>query len=82
MKKRILSLILACTMLVTVTACSDSGSDSESSKKTSQSSGTGSALFTGKLEKNVKIQVLENDTAISKGYFKELIDAFNKKYKD
>lgn len=82
MNKRILSLILACTMLVTVTACSDSGSDSESSKKTSQSSGTGSALFTGKLEKNVKIQVLENDTAISKGYFKELIDAFNKKYKD
>ena len=30
----------------------------------------------------MKIQVLENDTAISKGYLKELIDAFNKKYKD
>ena len=30
----------------------------------------------------MKIRVLENDTAISKGYFKELIDAFNEKYKD
>ncbi|MEE3356328.1 MAG: extracellular solute-binding protein, partial [Candidatus Weimeria sp.] len=43
---------------------------------------TGAAVFNGKLESNVKIRVLENDTAISKGYFKELIDAFNEKYKD
>ena len=40
------------------------------------------AIFNGELEKNVTIQVLENDTAISKGYFEELINAFNEKYKD
>lgn len=68
-------------MVFTITGCSDSSSTNKVTKKSS-SSGTGSSLFTGKLENNVKIQVLENDTAISKGYFKELIDAFNEKYKD
>ena len=68
-------------MVFTITGCSDSRSTKKVTKKSS-SSGTGSSLFTGKLENNVKIQVLENDTAISKGYFKELIDAFNEKYKD
>lgn len=68
-------------MVFTITGCSDSSSTKKVTKKSS-SSGTGSSLFTGKLENNVKIQVLENDTAISKGYFKELIDAFNEKYKD
>jgi arabinogalactan oligomer/maltooligosaccharide transport system substrate-binding protein len=38
--------------------------------------------FTGILERNVTIQVLENDTAIKQGYLKELIDAFNLKYKE
>lgn len=41
-----------------------------------------SGVFSGELEENVTIQVLENDTAISKGYFAELIDAFNEAYKD
>lgn len=44
--------------------------------------GQTNGVFTGELEKNVTIQVLENDTAISKGYFKELIEAFNEAYKD
>lgn len=39
-------------------------------------------LFNGELEKNVTIRVLENDTAIERGYFKELIAAFNEKYKE
>ncbi|MGN0242350.1 MAG: extracellular solute-binding protein [Candidatus Weimeria sp.] len=81
MKRKVLSLILACAMVLTITGCGGSSS-AKKETKSSSSSGTGSSLFTGELESNVKIQVLENDTAISKGYFKELIDAFNKKYKD
>ena len=41
-----------------------------------------SNIFSGELEKNVTIRVLENDTAIEQGYFQELIDAFNEKYAD
>lgn len=43
---------------------------------------TGSALFQGELERNVTIRVLENDTAIERGYFNELMNAFNEKYKE
>lgn len=38
--------------------------------------------FTGELEQDVTIQVLENDTAIERGYFQELLDAFNETYAD
>ncbi|MGN0142995.1 MAG: extracellular solute-binding protein [Roseburia sp.] len=44
------------------------------------SASTGSSVFNGELEQNVTIRVLENDTAISKGYFDELISAFNEAY--
>ena len=40
----------------------------------------GQGVFNGQLEENVTIRVLENDTAISKGYFEELIKAFNETY--
>lgn len=43
---------------------------------------SGSSVFDGELEENVTIRVLENDTAISKGYFEELINAFNEAYAD
>ncbi len=43
---------------------------------------SGSTLFTGELEKNITIRVLENDTAIERGYFSELIKAFNEQYKE
>ncbi|MDR2828888.1 MAG: extracellular solute-binding protein [Acholeplasmatales bacterium] len=36
--------------------------------------------FDGILERNVTIQILENDTAIKQGYLKELLDSFNRKY--
>lgn len=36
--------------------------------------------FDGEIERNVTIRVLENDTAISVGYFDELLDAFNEAY--
>ena len=81
MKKRVLSLIMAGVMALTFSACTGRSSSEKKSTKNNDT-GTGSSLFTGELEKNVKIQVLENDTAISKGYLKELIDAFNAKYKD
>lgn len=38
--------------------------------------------FTGVLETNVTLRVLENDTAIKQGYMKELLDAFNKEYSE
>ncbi|CYU86890.1 sugar ABC transporter substrate-binding protein [Streptococcus suis] len=41
-----------------------------------------SMIFTGKLENGATIKVLENNTAISKGYFSELIAAFNEMYAD
>ena len=42
--------------------------------------GEGYEKFTGELERNITLRILENDTAIKQGYFKELIDAFNAKY--
>lgn len=36
--------------------------------------------FTGELEKNVTLRILENDTAKEKGYLQELLDAFNEAY--
>lgn len=38
--------------------------------------------FTGELERDVTIRVLENDTAIKQGYLKELLNAFNKEYEE
>ncbi|RCX15663.1 arabinogalactan oligomer/maltooligosaccharide transport system substrate-binding protein [Fontibacillus phaseoli] len=40
------------------------------------------SIYNGELERNVTLRILENDTAIEQGYFKQLIDAFNEKYKD
>ena len=36
--------------------------------------------FTGELEHNVTIRILENDTAKEMGYLKELLDSFNTEY--
>ena len=57
--------------------------DSKETQTDKESSTQGaSGVFSGELEENVTIRVLENDTAISKGYFAELIEAFNEKYAD
>ena len=40
----------------------------------------GSEKFTGELERNVTLHVLENNTAKEQGYLKELLDAFNEEY--
>lgn len=77
--KRKSALFLAVVMgLSLLTGCKGASND-----KTDTNAGQGtSGVFTGELEENVTIRVLENDTAISKGYFDELIQAFNEEYKD
>lgn len=40
----------------------------------------GNEKFTGEIERNVTLRILENDTAKEQGYFKELLDAFNAEY--
>ncbi|SFG41110.1 arabinogalactan oligomer / maltooligosaccharide transport system substrate-binding protein [Lachnospiraceae bacterium C7] len=75
MKKRLVAIMLVSSMMLSMAGCAKNGANADEVKKNE------SAAFDGKLEKNVTIHVLENDTAIEKGYFKDLIDAFNKKYK-
>lgn len=76
MKRNVVGLfthiIIFCSLLGTFGALSlvDVSSKEEQSK------------FNGKIEKNVTIRVLENDTAKETGYLKELIDAFNEEYKE
>lgn len=38
--------------------------------------------FTGELERNITLHILENDTAKQEGYLKHLLDSFNEKYKE
>lgn len=77
MKKRI-ALLMAATFVFTALAGCSSGDGSDT--QAPQQSSSGSPVFTGELEENVTIQVLENDTAIAQGYFDELIAAFNEAY--
>ena len=77
--KRIISMALAFSLALYGVGCeknSDSGnSDVVSGNITDK-------IFSGDLERNVRINILENDTAIEKGYLAELIAAFNEEYKD
>lgn len=78
--KRKSALFMAVIMGISVlTGC---GGDSGEKKDTANTGQSANSVFTGELEENVTIRVLENDTAISKGYFDELINAFNEEYKD
>ncbi len=43
-------------------------------------SAAGQEKFTGELERNVTLRILENDTAKEQGYLQELLDAFNAEY--
>ncbi len=43
-------------------------------------SNEGQEKFTGEIEKNVTLRILENDTAKEQGYLKELLDSFNAEY--
>ncbi len=76
MKRKIAMLLVAAMTLGLLNGC---GNDAKKADSASEGSATNS-IFSGELEENVTIQVLENDTAISKGYFEQLIEAFNKEY--
>lgn len=78
MKKRrkMITALLLCSILLS--GCSKNNDSSANTTNTS----SGSPLFDGELEQNVTIRVLENDTAIERGYIGELITAFNEAYKE
>lgn len=70
-------------LLLPLLASCDTGGTSVTSN-TGGDSGTDPVfnVFTGELERNIELKVLENDTAIANGYFQELLDAFNEEYKE
>lgn len=87
MKTKFKSIYIIMALFLFLTACSSNegtNNETETSNQTSTSdqASTGSGKFDGKLEENITIKVLENDTAISKGYFTELLKAFNEEYKE
>ncbi len=79
--KKIRVVMIAVLAFTQLTGCGAAGGNAQQAES-SQATGTaaGSSVFDGELEENVTIYVLENDTAISKGYFDELIEAFNEAY--
>lgn len=84
MRRRIAVLLMVVLAMQTVAACGSeketAGGEAGKESASAQTQSSGSSVFTGELEQNVTIRVLENDTAISKGYFDELITAFNEEY--
>lgn len=74
---------IACLMVTTLLAGCGGGSGSDSDTTTVKEQGkttSQSTIFNGELEHDVTIRVLENDTAIERGYLTELLNAFNEKY--
>ena len=79
MRRKSIAIVLAAAMgMSMLCGCGETENKPASNSAVS----AGNAVFDGELEKNVTIRVLENDTAISKGYFDELIQAFNEAYAD
>lgn len=85
MRRRIVFLLSMTLLAGSLAACGgeegNNASGGDASGGTVSSPGV-SGVFNGELEHNVTIRVLENDTAISKGYFDELIQAFNETYEE
>lgn len=70
-------VILVCIFLLT--GCGKT-TDTEESKGADGQALDLSGIYSGELEQNITLRVLENDTAIEQGYFDELMNAFNEKY--
>lgn len=70
------TVLCAGTFSGMLTGCGEDKQDAASGAKSADLS----AIYSGELERDVTIRVLENDTAIELGYFQELIDAFNAAY--
>ena len=49
---------------------------------TADRSTSGNEKFTGVLERNITLHILENNTAKEQGYLQELLDSFNERYKE
>lgn len=82
--KKILSIVLCGMSAASMIACNGGGMRE---KYAEQSLAALYDKFDGDLErgtaaKPIRLRVLENDTAKSSGYLKELLDGFNEKYKD
>ena len=70
MKRRMIALVLTTALMGSmVSGCGAADTAQEKTVDEETETGQTNGVFTGELEKNVTIQVLENDTAISKGYF-------------
>lgn len=80
MRRRIAVWLMVVLAMQMAAGCGSTGADAGDDSVTDTAQSAGSSVFNGELEQNVTIRVLENDTAISKGYFQELITAFNEKY--
>lgn len=79
--KRFLCLVLVALLSFgQLTGCTST--DALDEKDTSAEESALKSIYNGDLERNVTLRVLENDTAIQQGYFNQLIDAFNEKYKE
>jgi arabinogalactan oligomer/maltooligosaccharide transport system substrate-binding protein len=79
--KKLTAVILTAVMGTGLLAGCGAESASDGNTQSGQTAVT-NTVFNGELEGDVTIRVLENDTAISKGYFAELIEAFNEAYAD
>ncbi len=83
MKKKSIALLMIASLSIGIFAGCGKNTDSVQTvpdTQTGEEAGIVSTVFNGELEHDVTIQVLENDTAVSKGYFAELIKAFNEEY--
>lgn len=86
MKRFMCSLLVGTMCLGLLSGCGQKKAEesSQGTKETETKAGNASVdlsgIYSGELEQNITIRVLENDTAIAEGYFQELIDAFNEEY--
>ena len=88
MKKKSIALVMAGLMCTGLLGGCGGNGESQTSVGEGQTQAGAKAttaealsnIYSGELERDVTIRVLENDTAIEQGYFQELIDAFNAQY--
>lgn len=79
-KKKAAAVIAMIVIVAQIAGCGATESTTGESATESVKKSSGSSVFTGEPEQGATIYVLENDTAISKGYFAKLIEAFNETY--
>lgn len=78
--KKFLYLLVVILSIMSITGCKSK--TKEEGKEKSSKDNALTSIYNGELERDVTLRILENDTAIEQGYFKELINAFNEEYKE